>query len=137
MFRLITEKKINLYDNSNLDDIAEYLSHVVILNEDFEETCKTAKKGDFVFFDSPYAPLKPESFEAYTKEGFPLNDHKRLAMVFHELTKKGVFCMLTNHNTDLILELYYDCNIKIVPVKRMINSDASKRTGEEVIITNY
>ena len=29
-------EKINLYDNSNLDDIAEYLSHVVILNEDFE-----------------------------------------------------------------------------------------------------
>lgn len=45
--------------------------------------------------------------------------------------------MLTNHNTDLIRELYYDCNIKIVPVKRMINSDASKRTGEEIIITNY
>lgn len=34
----------NRYDDSNLDDIAEYLSHVVILNEDFEETCKTAKK---------------------------------------------------------------------------------------------
>lgn len=130
-------EKINLYDASNLDDIAEYLSHVVILNEDFEETCKTAKKGDFVFFDSPYAPLKPESFEAYTKEGFTLDDHKRLAMVFHKLSEKGVFCMLTNHNTDLIRELYYDCNIKIVPVKRMINSDASKRTGEEVIITNY
>lgn len=130
-------EKINLYDDSNLDDIAEYLSHVVILNEDFEETCKTAKKGDFVFFDSPYAPLKPESFEAYTKEGFTLDDHKRLAMVFHKLSEKGVFCMLTNHNTDLIRELYYDCNIKIVPVKRMINSDASKRTGEEVIITNY
>lgn len=130
-------EKINLYDASNLDDIAEYLSHVVILNEDFEETCKTAKKGDFVFFDSPYAPLKPESFEAYTKEGFTLDNHKRLAIVFHKLTEKGVLCMLTNHNTDLIRELYYDCNIKIVPVKRMINSDASKRTGEEVIITNY
>lgn len=98
---------------------------------------KLQKKVILYFFDSPYAPLKPESFEAYTKEGFTLDDHKRLAMVLHKLSEKGVFCMLTNHNTDLIRELYYDCNIKIVPVKRMINSDASKRTGEEVIITNY
>lgn len=129
--------KLNLYDDSNLDDITEYLSHVVILNEDFEETCKTAKKGDFVFFDSPYAPLKPESFESYTKEGFSLNDHKRLARVFHGLTEKGVYCMLTNHNTEFINELYKEYNKKTVQVKRMINSDASKRTGEEIIITNY
>ena len=45
--------------------------------------------------------------------------------------------MLTNHNTDLINELYKEFNIKIIQVKRMINSDASKRTGEEVIVTNY
>lgn len=129
--------KLNLYDDSNLDDIAEYLNHVVILNGDFEETCKTAKKGDFVFFDSPYAPLKPESFEAYTKEGFSLENHERLARLFKELTDKGVYCMLTNHNTELINELYKEYNKKTVQVKRMINSDASKRTGEEVIITNY
>ena len=130
-------EKLNLYDDSNLDDIAEYLSHVVILNGDFEETCKTASAGDFVFFDSPYAPLKPESFESYTKEGFSLEDHERLAGLFKELTDKGVYCMLTNHNTELINELYKEYNKKTVQVKRMINSDASKRTGEEVIVTNY
>lgn len=130
-------EKLNLYDDSNLDGIAEYLNHVVILNGDFEETCKTAKKGDFVFFDSPYTPLKPESFESYTKEGFSLENHERLARLFKELTDKGVYCMLTNHNTELINELYKEYNKKTVQVKRMINSDASKRTGEEVIITNY
>ena len=34
-------------------------------------------------------------------------------------------------------ELYKEYNKKSVQVKRMINSDASKRTGEQVIITNY
>lgn len=57
--------------------------------------------------------------------------------MFKELTDKGVYCMLTNHNTELINELYKEYNNKTVQVKRMINSDASKRTGEEVIITNY
>ena len=47
--------------------------------------------------------------------------------------------MLTNHNTELINELYgnKDYKIDVVSVKRMINSDASKRVGEEVIICNY
>ena len=62
----------------------------------------TASAGDFVFFDSPYAPLKLESFESYTKEGFSLENHERLARLFKELTDKGVYCMLTNHNTELI-----------------------------------
>ena len=57
--------------------------------------------------------------------------------MFKELTDKGVYCMLTNHNTELINELYKEYNKKTVQVKRMINSDTSKRTGEEVIITNY
>lgn len=117
--------------------ISKYLENVSILNADFEETCKTASAGDFVFFDSPYAPLKPESFESYTKEGFSLKNHERLARLFKKLTDKGVYCMLTNHDTELINELYKEYNKKTVQVKRMINSDASKRTGEEVIITNY
>ena len=45
--------------------------------------------------------------------------------------------MLTNHNTDLINELYKDYKIEVVQVKRMINRNAKNRTGEEVIITNY
>lgn len=108
-----------------------------IMNEDFEKAVSSAKKGDFVFFDSPYAPLKEDSFEAYTKEGFSYDDHIRLANLFKELSNKGVYCMLTNHNTNLINSLYSDFNIEVVPVKRFINSDPSKRTGEEVIITNY
>ena len=45
--------------------------------------------------------------------------------------------MITNHNTPLINELYKDFNIDVVDAKRMINSDASKRTGVETIIYNY
>lgn len=47
--------------------------------------------------------------------------------------------MLTNHNTDLIRELYGNKGYKmdVVNVKRMINSDASNRVGKEVIIRNY
>ncbi len=126
-------------DESLIRDVSAYLQGVTIVEGDFEEACKDAKKGDFIFFDSPYAPLNPTSFESYTKEGFDIESHKRLAKLFDDLTAKGCYCMLTNHNTDLINELYGGKGYKIdvVSVKRMINSDASNRVGEEVIICNY
>ena len=118
---------------------SEYLHGVTIMDGDFETACKGAKDGDFIFIDSPYAPLNPTSFESYTKEGFDIESHKRLAKLFHELTARGCYCMLTKHNTDLINELYGNKGYKIdvVSVKRMINSDATNRVGEEVIICNY
>ncbi len=126
-------------DENAIMEISKYLQGVKIIDGDFEVACKDAKKGDFVFMDSPYAPLNPTSFESYTKEGFDIESHKRLANLFDELTAKGCYCMLTNHNTDLINELYGNkgYRIDVVSVKRMINSDASNRVGEEVIICNY
>ena len=118
---------------------SEYLRGVTIIDGDFEQACKNAKKGDFVFIDSPYAPLNPTSFESYTKEGFDIESHRRLARLYDELTKRGCYCMLTNHNTELINDLYGNkgYTIDVVSVKRMINSDASNRVGKEVIICNY
>jgi DNA adenine methylase len=118
---------------------SEYLQNVTIMDGDFELACKDAKRDDFVFIDSPYAPLKPTSFESYTKEGFDIESHKRLAKLFYELTDRGCYCMLTNHNTELINELYGNKDLRkdVVSVKRMINSDASNRVGEEVIICKY
>ena len=126
-------------DEDGIIATSEYLRGVTIIDGDFEQACKNAKKGDFVFIDSPYAPLNPTSFESYTKEGFDIESHKRLAKLYDELTARGCYCMLTNHNTELINELYgnKDYKIDVVSVKRMINSDASNRVGEEVIICNY
>lgn len=135
------------YNNSRAGSIneemifatSEYLKKVNILCGDFEKACKEAKKGDFIFLDSPYAPLNPTSFESYTKEGFDIESHERLAKLFDELTAKGCYCMLTNHNTELINDLYGDKGYRmdIVQVKRFINSDAKNRKGEEIIICNY
>lgn len=126
-------------DAENIRAVSEYLKEIWILNGDFEDACKGASAGDFVFLDSPYAPLKADSFEAYTKEGFSVEEHKRLAKLFDELTKRGCFCMLTNHDTEFVRGLYGGKGYKMetVDVKRSINSDASKRTGQEIIICNF
>ncbi|MGX9339214.1 DNA adenine methylase [Mycoplasma sp. 332] len=129
--------KCDSYNRDNILEISQYLKNVEIENLDFEESLKKANKGDFVFIDSPYVPLNPTSFESYTKEKFGEDCHIRLAKVFRILDKKGCFLMLTNHDTDLIRDLYSKFNIKVVNVKRNINSNGNKRVGKEVIITNY
>ncbi len=126
-------------DANSIYAISSYLKNVRILDGDFEVACDKAAKGDFVFIDSPYAPLNPTSFESYTKEGFDIESHRRLAALYDELTERGCYCMLTNHNTQLINELYGNkgYRLDVVDVKRFINSDASNRVGKEVIICNY
>ena len=116
-------------DEESIRMTSDYLKRVTISTGDFEYACRNAGRGDFVFLDSPYAPLNPTSFESYTKEGFTLESHERLARLYDELTERGCYCMLTNHNTELIEQLYGNkgYTISVVNVKRMINSDANNR----------
>ena len=125
------------FSSKNIYDVSDKLKCVDILCGDFELACENCKKGDFVFFDSPYVPLNDTSFEDYTKEGFSKDNHIRLSNLYKRLSEKGVNCMLTNHNTPLVRELYNDFKIEVVDVNRFINSNGSKRKGQEVIITNY
>lgn len=127
-------------DEENLRSIGKFLTEnkITITNLDFEEACKNVQKDDFVYFDSPYIPVSATaSFTDYAKEGFKYEDHLRLAKLYKELDKKGAKLMLSNNNVELVYELYQDYNIESISVKRMINSKANKRTGSEVIITNY
>lgn len=125
------------FDAEHLIKVAVQLKDTTLLCCDFEDTVKDATVHDFIFFDSPYAPLTPTSFIDYTKEGFKYEDHLRLADLFKELTNRGCYCMLTNHDTPLIRELYKDFNIEVVDVRRSINRNGNDRKGKEVIITNY
>lgn len=69
-----------------------------------KKPARMQRRVNFVFYDSPYASLNPTSFESYTKEGFDIESHKRAAKLYDELTARGCYCMLTNHNTELINE---------------------------------
>lgn len=133
------KKKVNTYEGSNLITVSNYLTlnDVKILSTDFEDALKDAKKGDFVYLDPPY-DSDTKTFNSYTEEGFGKEEQKRLAKVFKNLDKKGVYVMLSNHNTSLINELYKDYNIHKIEAKRNINANGKKRGKvEELIITNY
>ena len=124
-------------DPDHLRELSTKLQSIEFKLGDFTTAVSDAGPNDFVFVDSPYAPLNPTSFTDYTKEGFSFEDHVRLSHLFRDLTNRGCYCMLTNHDTPLIRELYKDFRIEVVDVRRSINRKGDGRTGKEVIITNY
>lgn len=127
-------------DIENIKNISMYLNraNIDIKVGDFEIACEGVKSGDFVYFDSPYVPVSSTAyFTDYTKDGFTYEDHVRLAELFKKLTNIGAKVMLSNHDVPLVHELYDGFNMEAINVRRAINSDASKRKGTELLITNY
>lgn len=133
----IVNKEVLIADSKFLNK-----SGIKIMNGDFEEATKTARKGDFVYFDPPYAPLveDSQSFVGYTLNGFDYAEQVRLRDLFVELDKKGCFVMLSNSSSKLIHDLYADYkeNTIIIGATRNINSKASGRGKvDEVLVMNY
>ena len=131
--------KVNTYEGQNLGIVHCILNFndIKLLSTDFEEAVKTAKKGDFVYLDPPY-DSDTSTFNSYTEDGFGKKEQERLAKLYTELSDRGCYVMLSNHNTKLVRELYKDFNIHVIEAKRNINANGKKRGKvEEVIITNY
>ena len=135
------KEKVNCFDRDNFELLRKFFKthKSVITNCDFEEAVKNAKAGDFVYFDPPYDTWDDkDSFTSYDKNAFGKDEQRRLAKIYKQLSDKGVYVMLSNHNTNFIRELYADFHINVVPAKRMINANGNGRGSvEEVLITNY
>lgn len=128
---IVQEEKLRL--------VSKLLKNVKLKVMSFEKVLTLAKKGDFVYFDPPYYPLKnKKSFTTYTKDSFMENEQEKLAEVFIKLNKKGCSVMLSNSDTKFIKDLYNKYNINFVQATRMINCDGKNRGKiNEVVVTNY
>ena len=121
-------KKPRILDEHRLLAAAEALQGVELAVEDFETSCKNAKRGDFVYFDPPYVPVsKTASFAAYHSVAFTLAEHERLAKAFARLAKKGVSALLSNSDTPETRELFSAFETKTVQATRAINSNGTRR----------
>lgn len=140
-FNVPWNKKTKIFVNiEEIKKISNFLNKnkINLYSEDFSKILNKAKKGDFVYIDPPYDLLKKNTFNSYSSKIFTLEDQKRLANHCKKLTKKGVFIIISNHDTENIRNFYNDFNIEIVSVNRCINSNGIRRKGHfEVLITNY
>jgi len=148
LYRVNKSGKFNVpfgkYDNPKICDEENILAcsqlfdtNCLIGCHDYSYLVKYAEPGDAVYFDPPYVPLSQTSnFAAYTKDGFTLDDQKRLATLFSDLVGRGIHTVLSNSDTDVIRDLYKNFEIKSVQARRSINSKGDKRgtVGEVLVV---
>ncbi|AIF84424.1 DNA adenine methylase Dam [Candidatus Nitrososphaera evergladensis SR1] len=108
---------------------------VRITHASYTQTTRSCAKGDVVYFDPPYLPLtKTANFVDYTRESFGWHDHVELAGEFVRLHDLGCAVILSNSDTRKIRDLYGDFTIKTARVERLINCNASRRTGQRELM---
>lgn len=130
-------KDPKIADYQLLKSASTALSGATIVLGDYKQVLhKYARKGDLVFLDPPYLPISQYSdFQRYTKEQFYEDDHRELAEEVSHLTELGCHVLLTNSNHPLVHELYSDFHIEVLSTKRNINSRATFRKGQDVLVT--
>jgi DNA adenine methylase len=101
-------KSTNVVSVSNLLGVSTRLRNQVTIDElDFEERLKTSESGDFVYLDPPYvAGHRTNGFADYNAKIFSWDDQRRLAAVFQELDRRGVYVIQTNADHATVRELY-------------------------------
>ena len=141
-------KNPRICDEENLRRVSATLSalSVRVGHASFGAVRRSARAGDFIYFDPPYAPLSTTAqFTSYTSGGFGADDQRRLQQVVIALARRGCHVLLSNSTASEIAALY-DGNTEArkvglrahtVPARRAINSNASRRGGvDEYVITN-
>ncbi|MFS0819192.1 DNA adenine methylase [Lysinibacillus sp. 1P01SD] len=129
-------KNPKICDEENLHVVSKVLKNTTIIHSDYKDVLREyAEPGDFIFLDPPYIPISQNSdFKRYTKEQFYEEDQRELAEEVKRLRDIGCHVLLTNSNHPLVHELYKEFEISVHQTKRNINSVASKRKGEDVLV---
>ncbi len=128
----------NICDEPTLRACSKALAGTELLVEDFEKVVVKAKRGDFVYFDPPYAPLSTtSSFTSYTSSGFGEAEQTRLRDTAKKLKKRGVRVLLSNSSAPFVRNLYADgFDLIEVLATRVVNSKATARGAiVELLIT--
>lgn len=132
-------KNPKLVEEDELNYISELIQDVNFHNSDFSKSFENvSNEKNFLYMDPPYAPENNTSFVGYTKDGFDIEQHKKLFGLTKRISEKNMI-MMSNSNVKLIHDNLSpdDFKYEVVSCRRAINSkDPSART-EEVIITNY
>lgn len=128
-----------ILDEPNLRLVSTKIANAKFSSGSYTELVKSAKKGDFIYFDPPYHPLNAtSSFTSYHADNFSAADQEELRDTFTELDKRGCYVMLSNSASEFIQELYKDFRQEELLAARSINSvGAARGKIKELVILNY
>lgn len=118
-------------DEPTLRACAAALAGKKLVVDDFQAVADAAERGDFVYFDPPYAPLSAtSSFTSYTSSGFGPDEQVRLRDLALALKRRGVHVLLSNSSAPMVRDLYAKgFEVFEVSATRMLNSKGSGRAA--------
>lgn len=128
----------SIVDEENLRSVSDYLnkSNIKLVNGDFEKAVKTAKEGDFIYFDPPY-DYNEKGFIQYTVIDKKHYTIERLKSVSDSLVERGCKVLISNNDTEKVKKLFntkYYC-FKQIEVQRFISSKpTSRKKVDEILI---
>jgi DNA adenine methylase len=132
-------KNPRIYDEKNLRACSWALQGVEIEHGDFESRAAKVGRGDFVYFDPPYVPVKKaggaepgarktSSTTRYTAVGFTMDDQRRLRDAALGCKARGAHVLLSNSDTPEVRELYADgFELRAIQARRSVNRSAAGR----------
>jgi len=126
-----------IINKEHLYKVSELIKDVEFSSCSFESSSITnVQDGDFVYLDPPYAPENDNSFVGYTKDGFTLENHKKLFEMIKNFASDKKKFVLSNHKVKLITDNFSSFNIDEFEVKRRCNSKNPESKTIEVIVHN-
>lgn len=131
-------KNPKILDEPNLRAAATALGRATIQQGDAVDVLREhAEEGDVIFLDPPYLPVVDQAtnFSQYTKDGYSVEDHQRLAAEVDRLVKDvGCTVLYTNANNDLVSTFFPDYRVEVIETRRNINRLGSARRGQDILV---
>ena len=128
-----------VFDESHVLEIAAALETARLKTGDFEDVVRDAKKGDFIYFDPPYATnSRKAGFRQYNEQRFNWDDQERLGAAAVTLAKRGCSVLVSNVNYEPVLSLYPGFCHVVVSRHSILAADPQARrlTNELLLCSN-
>lgn len=130
-----------IFNKETIFHASELLKEVKIVCRDYEQAEKEIEKGDFVYLDPCYDPIKRTSFTQYTPKRFTSEENGRLAHFIKRIGLKGAKVLLSNNPTQNVITFYTKkegFRYKEIFSFRSVGSKGSYREhAMELLIKNY
>lgn len=127
--------EIPLWDE--FEKAAVILQHAKLISGDFEKTILSAKEGDFVYLDPPFAVKEKRVFREYGAKCFGLSDIQRLTTSLRYLEARRVHFVVSYADCAEARKALNEWHVSIVTVQRNIAGFARfRRLDNELLVSN-
>lgn len=129
----------DVFNADHLLEVSERMRNTELVCSDFGETVKSAAAGDFVYLDPPYTTLHSgNGFRRYNEKLFTWQDQIRLAEVASDLVARGCLVVVSNADSQEILDLYPSFYYQRVSRHSVLaaNSNSRRKTHEALLVSS-